>query len=223
MRGFLRRVDFVTKPRSSILNFSSFVNVVRSNSIYQIPITPSSSIRQFHATELLLAKPKKDKKPKIIDDDDDLDDDDSPGTSKPSIDKNTLPEIPKFETQMDARIDKFISELEKLRSGNPSSDILSHITVNMTGSKIKITDLGQVSMRNQSQLSVSVFDPANVESVATAIREDKSLNLNPSVEGNLLLVTVPKPSREHRETLAKAAAKLADKVVSIFFIILCNY
>lgn len=39
---------------------------------------------------------------------------------------------------MDTRIDKLISEFEKLRSGNPTADILSHVMVTVTGSKMKI-------------------------------------------------------------------------------------
>ena len=50
--------------------------------------------------------------------------------------------------------------------------------------------------------------------IVKAIRDSSGMNLNPTTEGNLILVTVPKPSKESRESLIKEVAKIAEKVKS---------
>ena len=45
--------------------------------------------------------------------------------------------------------------------------------------------------------------------IADAIR-DAGLNLNPSVDGNVVRVPVPKPSKETRDATLRLAAKIAE-------------
>lgn len=105
----------------------------------------------FHSSRILLAKGKKDKRGS--------DSDGSTGTAQ-------LPDIKSYDAQMEKRISRLEEEFDKLKGGRISVDMLNHITVDIpAGGKLQITEIGQVSMRNQSQLAVSIFDASNVPHV----------------------------------------------------------
>ena len=53
------------------------------------------------------------------------------------------------------------------------------------------------------------FSVQTANAIADAIR-DAGLNLNPSVEGSVVRVPVPKPSKESRDATVKLAAKIAE-------------
>lgn len=163
--------------------------------------------RNFHSSvPLSFAKSQKGGKKKGGRDDADDDNDSEPKASA------SLPDIKTYDSLMEKRLDRLVEEFDKLRVGRPSADMLNHIVVDAHGARMRITELGQILMKNQSTISISVFDPAHVSAVAAAIRQDSNMNLNPNADGNTVIVNVPKPSKESRDTFIKAAAKSADKV-----------
>ena len=110
-------------------------------------------IASYHSTSVLHAKGKKDKKGS--------DTDGSAGTAQ-------LPDIKSYDSQMEKRISRLDEEFDKLKGGRISVDMLNHITVDIpTGGKLQITEIGQISMKNQSQLAVSIFDASNAPHVGT--------------------------------------------------------
>ena len=127
-----------------------------------------------------------------------------------------LPDVKAFDASMDQRIFRLVEEFDKLRSGgsNNNSELLNHITVVGTNNKkIKLQDAGQITLRNQSTLAITLFDPSLISSAVTAIIKGVvDLNLNPVVEGNVILVSIPKASKESRDLLVKTATKAAEKV-----------
>ena len=156
-----------------------------------------TSVSLFHTSHARYAKAKKDKK-RV--------DDDSSGSVQ-------LPDVKSFDSPMEKRIIKLDEDLNKLQGGRISSDMLNHIMVDIpAGGKLQLTEICQISQKNQNQLAVSVFDAANAPAVVNAIRNSSSMNLNPSVDGSLVVVNIPKPSKESREILVKEASKLAEKV-----------
>ena len=68
----------------------------------------------------------------------------------------------------------------------------------------------QIILKTPTRLNITVFDPSLAEAVSKALR-DCGQSLNPLVEGNQILVGVPKPSRESRKLTVKNASSLAEK------------
>jgi ribosome recycling factor len=89
--------------------------------------------------------------------------------------------------------------------------MLNHILVDAYGSKISLTAAGQVTLKSANKIFISAYDSLLVPKIAEAIR-DGGMSLNPTVEGNSIVVTIPKPSKESRDLLVKTAAKSAEKV-----------
>jgi ribosome recycling factor len=157
-------------------------------------------ISYFHSSKTRHAKAKKDKKHV------NNNDGSSSGTSQ-------LPDIKTYDASMEKRIFKLEDEFSKLQGGRIGVDMLNHITVDIVGGgKLQLTEISQISQKNQNQLIISVFDVANVPHIVKAIRESSSMSLNPSADGSIVLVNVPKPSKESREILVKEASKFAEKV-----------
>lgn len=171
-----------------------FFSVSHLSSLYH-PIKKCFNLpkRLFHCTIPILAKQKKSK-----------------STSTDSLSEVKIPTIKSFEEQMDKRISRLTEEFSKLRAGKPSVDMLNHIYVQAYGSKIALTAAGQVSLKTSNKISISAFDPLLVPKIVEAIR-DGGMNLNPSIEGTSVLVTIPKPSKETRELITKNVSKFADK------------
>lgn len=106
------------------------------------------------------------------------------------------------------RMEKSMAALEKdlggLRTGRASADLLAPITVDAYGSKMPLSQTGNVSVVDASLLSVTVWDSSLTSAVEKAIRES-SLGLNPSAEGNVIRVPLPQLTEERRKDLLKVA------------------
>ena len=156
--------------------------------------------RQYHASVISYAKNKKNNNKGKGDDDDD----DGGVAVK-------LPEVKDMEKVMDKKIERLVEEFSKIRAGKANADMFSNIYVDNGGSKVKLAEVGQITMKSPTKLSVSVFDPALATAVANSIR-DAGLGINPSIEGsNNVVANIPKPSKESRDAFVKVASKSAEK------------
>lgn len=174
-----------------------FQYVVASTNLFPYGLS-SFNIRNFRTSQRCLAKSKKGKQllneniqEKII----------------------TVPDCEDFEILMDKRVKRLIDELSHFHGGRISTDMLNHIAVEAYGSKVPLSEAGQVTLKAATKLSVAVFDPILTPAVAKAITES-GMNLNPVIDGNTLEIAVPKPSKEFRESLIKSIGKAAEKTKS---------
>lgn len=100
-------------------------------------------------------------------------------------------------------------ELSTLRTGRANPDILSGVVVDAYGSKMPITQVGNVSVVDTRMLSVTVWDAGMVEATDKAIRES-GLGLNPSYEGNVIRIPLPELTEERRKDLVKVAHQYTE-------------
>ena len=122
-----------------------------------------------------------------------------------------LPDTKDLDSQMDKKLTRVIDEFAKLRNGQPNTELFRTIMVNSNGARVSVADSGQLSVKSPVKMSITVFDPSQVNSVAEAIREC-GMGLNPMVEGSSINMSIPKPSKESRDALIKTAKMIADKV-----------
>jgi ribosome recycling factor len=100
-------------------------------------------------------------------------------------------------------------EMAKVRGSVVSASMLDHVLVEAYGEMQPMRDVGQVSLKGAAMLVVNPFDASLAEAVGNAIR-DADLGLNPTVEGAVVRVAVPKASKETREAAAKLVSKIAE-------------
>jgi len=114
---------------------------------------------------------------------------------------------------LDSRMQKTIAtldhELTGIRTGRASSALIEPIIAECYGSKMPISQLGTVSSLDARTLSIQVWDKEAVKAVEKAI-SNANLGVNPTVEGQLLRITLPSLTEERRAEFAKLASKYGE-------------
>jgi ribosome recycling factor len=120
----------------------------------------------------------------------------------------TLPDLSHTRKKMEMVVERFSQEMAKVKVGRASVDMFSDIQVGSYGS---VSSAGQVTVKTASSINIAVYDPSMVKTVADAIK-DCGMGFSPTVENSNITVFVPKPSKESRDVLIKAASRSAEKV-----------
>ena len=111
--------------------------------------------------------------------------------------------------RMDKALISFQGDLNSIRVGRASLNMLDPISVDVYGSKMPINQVGNISVPEPRLLIVSVWDASNVQQVEKAIRES-NLGFNPMTEGNLIRIPIPSLSEDRRKELVKVASKYGE-------------
>lgn len=113
------------------------------------------------------------------------------------------------EDKMSAALAHFEEDLKKVRTGRAHPDMLDSVSVMAYGARVPLNQVANVTVPEAQLLQVNPFDPSNIQSIVTAIRDDKSLGFNPSDDGRIVRVPVPALTEERRREMVK---QLGDKV-----------
>lgn len=100
-------------------------------------------------------------------------------------------------------LERFQSELAKLRTGRASASILDGVTVEAYGQMMPLIQVASIATPESQLLQVTPFDPNNLQAIVSAIRNDQSLGLNPTDDGRVVRVPIPPLTEERRRELAK--------------------
>lgn len=103
----------------------------------------------------------------------------------------------------------FQDELKKLRTGRAHPSMLDGITVQAYGTNMPLIQVATITAPEPQLLQVSPFDPANLQAIASAIRDNSTLGLNPVDDGRVVRVPVPPLTTERRQQIAK---QLSEKI-----------
>ena len=121
-----------------------------------------------------------------------------------TFDKNLMKQ------RMDKTLISFQNDLNTVRAGRATVNMLDTVFIEAYGSKVPINQIGNINVPEPRLLVISVWDSSNVEHVEKGIRES-NLGLNPMVEGNLIRLPIPALSEERRIELTKVASKYAEE------------
>lgn len=127
-----------------------------------------------------------------------------------------LPDTKLMDAAMEKKMARIVDEFMKLRSGQVNTEVFRSVMVDSGGSRLSVADSGQISVKSPTKMSISIFDPSLVQLVSDAIR-DSGMGLNPTVEGNSVLMSMPKPSKEAKEALVRSARIIAERVSELQF------
>jgi ribosome recycling factor len=114
-----------------------------------------------------------------------------------------------IQRRMDGSLNSLKTEFMGLRAGRASTGMLEPLMVEAYGSKMPITQVGNISAPEPRLLTVTVWDASLTASVEKAIRES-DLGLNPMAEGTLIRVPIPDLSEERRRDMVKVAGRYAE-------------
>ena len=121
-----------------------------------------------------------------------------------------------YQTEMQGALGHFNEELKKIRTGRAHADMLSSIKVEVYGQFSPLNQIANVTATDATLLTVTPFDPSTIANIATAIRNDSSLGLNPTDDGRVIRVPVPPLTEERRKEIVKtASAKVEQTKIAI--------
>ena len=120
------------------------------------------------------------------------------------------------QTKFKQAVERFRDSLKSLRTGRASPSILDGVMVEAYGSPMPLIQVATVTAPETQLIQITPFDPNNLQAIATAIRDNQSLGLNPSDDGHVVRVPIPPLSEERRRELAKQAGqKQEDCMISL--------
>ena len=115
------------------------------------------------------------------------------------------------EQKMQSTLQSLTQDLSSIRTGRAHVSMLDLIRAEVYGQKMPLNQLATISTPESQLVTVQVWDANNVKFVEKAIRES-DLNVNPSVDGQIVRVPVPKLSEERRKELIKIVKNQSEKI-----------
>ena len=113
-------------------------------------------------------------------------------------------------------IERFKNEMKKVRTGRAHPDMLSGVKVEVYGQYMPLNQVANITAADATLLVITPFDPSNIQAIASAIRADQSLGLNPADDGRIIRVPIPALTEERRKEIVKnASAKVEEAKVAI--------
>ena len=94
--------------------------------------------------------------------------------------------------------------------------MLDGVMVEAYGTPMPLNQVANVIAPEAQLLQITPFDPGNLQKIASAIRDNPSLGLNPSDDGRVVRVPIPPLNEERRRELVKQlGGKQEDAMISV--------
>lgn len=116
-----------------------------------------------------------------------------------------------YESRFTAAVSHFVDELKKVRTGRAHPSMLDSIQVEVYGQKMPLNQVANVMAPEPQMLTITPFDPSNIQAVAAAIRADQTLGLNPSDDGRLIRAPIPALTEERRKQIVKQTSEKVEE------------
>lgn len=112
---------------------------------------------------------------------------------------------------MEEALNRFNDEMKKVRTGRAHPDMLSGIKVEAYGQFMPLNQVANVTAADATLLVITPFDPSTIQAIASAIRADQSLGLNPADDGRVIRVPIPALTEERRKEIVKNASSKVEQ------------
>ncbi len=99
-------------------------------------------------------------------------------------------------------LEYFAAELTKIRTGRASTALVENIELDAYGSRMKIKEVGSISLPEPQTIVISPWDRSLLKEVDKALRES-SLGVNPVVGGDSVKVPIPALTEDRRKEMVK--------------------
>jgi len=106
-------------------------------------------------------------------------------------------------TKLSTVTEHFKGELGKIRTGRAHPGMLDGLTVETYGQAMPLKAVASITAPEAQLLQITPFDPANLQAISTAIRENSALGLNPADDGRVVRIQIPPLTAETRASMVK--------------------
>ena len=116
-----------------------------------------------------------------------------------------------YEDRFTATVSHFADELRKVRTGRAHPTMLDSIAVEAYGQRMPLNQVANVTVPEAQLITITPFDPTNIQVIVTAIRNDQTLGLNPSDDGRIIRVPIPPLTEERRKQIVKQTSEKVEE------------
>jgi len=116
-----------------------------------------------------------------------------------------------YQKKMQGAVDHLTDELKKVRTGRAHPSIIEGLMVEVYGTQTPLNQVSNVSAPEPQLLQVTPFDPSNLQAIATAIRNDQTMGLNPTDDGRVVRVPMPPLTEERRRQIVKSLGDTVEE------------
>lgn len=116
-----------------------------------------------------------------------------------------------LEEKLQKAIDYLSDEMKKVRSGRAHASLLDGVVVEAYGQTSPLPHIARVLASDARTITVTPYDSSTLAGITKAIRDDKSLGLNPVDDGKIIRVPIPEMTTERREQLLKLVGEKAEE------------
>lgn len=102
-----------------------------------------------------------------------------------------------------AAVEHYHEQLKTLRTGRASAAMLDNVVVEVYGAPMPLMHVANVTAPEAQLLQITPFDPSSLQAIASAIRDNPNLGLNPSDDGRVVRINVPPLTEERRREIVK--------------------
>lgn len=113
-------------------------------------------------------------------------------------------DLQSYKNKMQAAVDHLVDELKKVRTGRAHPSIVESLMVEVYGQMTPLNQVSNITAPEPQLLQITPFDPSNLQAIATAIRNDQSMGLNPTDDGRVVRVPMPPLTEERRRQIVKS-------------------
>ena len=112
--------------------------------------------------------------------------------------------------KMDKSVTAFQPEIASIRTGRANASILDPVEVEVYGSRMKINQLGTISVPDSHLIVIDLWDKSQMSTVERAIMSS-SLDLMPANDGQVIRIPIPQLNEQRRRDLVKLAGKYVEE------------
>lgn len=119
-------------------------------------------------------------------------------------------------SKFQAAVAHYQEDIKKVRTGRAHPSMLDGVMITAYGVQMPLNQAANITAPEAQMIQITPFDPGNIQAIASAIRDNPSLGLNPSDDGRVVRVPIPALNEERRREYVKVlGGKTEDAMVSL--------
>lgn len=111
--------------------------------------------------------------------------------------------------KMDKSVGALKKELQKIRTGRASLNILDDVRVDYYGTPTPLNQIASLSVPESRLITIQPWDPSAIKAIEKAIMKS-NLGLTPSSDGKIVRITIPPLTEDRRKDIVKQVNKTSE-------------
>ncbi len=112
--------------------------------------------------------------------------------------------------RMEGAVRALGSDLSAIRTGRASPTLLDHVQVDYYGVPTPINQLAVITIPEPRLIAIRPFSPSDIGTIERAILKS-DLGLNPSNDGKIIRLTIPRLTEERRRDLSRQVGRRVEE------------